>query len=123
MNIGKTLRSLRIKKGISKNELCAKTGLNKGYVYRLENDLISPTLVTLEKIASALGETLSAVVKTLPKAKTSHCIPISKLLPHLGAKPPKIIGTIRILNDSGKGRFKNSSFLLSEQGFGINDSW
>ena len=64
MNIGKTLRSLRIKKGISKNELCAKTGLNKGYVYRLENDLISPTLVTLEKIACALGETLSAVVKT-----------------------------------------------------------
>ena len=64
MNIGKTLRSLRIKKGISKNELCTKTGLNKGYVYRLENDLISPTLVTLEKIACALGETLSAVVKT-----------------------------------------------------------
>ena len=64
MNIGKTLRSVRIKNGISKNELCAKTGLNKGYVYRLENDLISPTLVTLEKIAGALGETLSAVVKT-----------------------------------------------------------
>lgn len=64
MNIGKTLRSLRIKKGISKNELCVKTGLNKGYVYRLENDLISPTLVTLEKISYALGEPLSAIIKT-----------------------------------------------------------
>ena len=63
MNIGKTLRSLRIKKGISKNELCAKTGLNKGYVYRLENDLISPTLVTLEKIACALDEMLSTIIK------------------------------------------------------------
>ena len=63
MNIGKTLRSLRIKKGISKNELCAKTGLNKGYVYRLENDLISPTLVTLEKIACAIDEMLSTIIK------------------------------------------------------------
>ena len=63
MNIGKTLRSLRIKKGISKNELCAKTGLNKGYVYRLENDLISPTLVTIEKIACAIDEMLSTIIK------------------------------------------------------------
>lgn len=62
MNIGKTVRSIRIKKGISKNELCNKTGLNKGYVYRLENDLISPTLATLEKIAGAIDERLSNLI-------------------------------------------------------------
>lgn len=62
MNIGKTVRSIRIQKGISKNELCIKTGLNKGYVYRLENDLISPTLATLEKIATAIDERLSDVI-------------------------------------------------------------
>ncbi len=63
MNIGKTLHSIRLQKGISKNELCEKTGLNKGYVYRLENDLISPTFATLEKMAHALGECLSDIVK------------------------------------------------------------
>ena len=71
MNIGKTLRSLRIKKGISKNELCAKTGLNKGYVYRLENDLISPTLVTLEKIACAIDEMLSTIIKIAERENTA----------------------------------------------------
>ena len=79
MNIGKTLRSLRIKKGISKNELCAKTGLNKGYVYRLENDLISPTLVTLEKIAYALGETLSNIIQIAENENTA-------LYPDIGAQ-------------------------------------
>ena len=62
MNIGKILRRIRIEKGISKNELCNKTGLNKGYVYRLENDLISPTLATLEKIADAIDERLSNLI-------------------------------------------------------------
>ena len=80
MNIGKTLRSLRIKKGISKNELCAKTGLNKGYVYRLENDLISPTVVTLEKIAGALGKTLSNIVQIAENENTA-------LYPDIEASP------------------------------------
>ena len=62
MNIGKILRRIRIEKGISKNELCNKTGLNKGYVYRLENDRISPTLATLEKIADAIDERLSNLI-------------------------------------------------------------
>jgi len=80
MNIGKTLRSVRIKNGISKNELCAKTGLNKGYVYRLENDLISPTVVTLEKIAGALGETLSNIVQIAENENTA-------LYPDIEASP------------------------------------
>ena len=50
-------------KHMSKNELCVKTGLNKGYMYRLENDLISPTFATLEKVAQALEEPLSKLVK------------------------------------------------------------
>ena len=70
MNIGKILRRIRIEKGISKNELCNKTGLNKGYVYRLENDLISPTLATLEKIADAIDERLSDIICSAEAERT-----------------------------------------------------
>lgn|GEM_PF-912602 len=63
MNIGRTLQHIRLKKHMSKNELCVKTGLNKGYMYRLENDLISPTFATLEKVAQALEEPLSKLIK------------------------------------------------------------
>ena len=56
------MRRIRIKKGISKNELCNQTGFNKGYVYRLENDLVSPTLLTLERVARAIDERLSDII-------------------------------------------------------------
>ncbi|WP_428770000.1 helix-turn-helix transcriptional regulator [Treponema sp. HNW] len=75
MNIGKTLRRIRIKKGISKNELCNHTGFNKGYVYRLENDLVSPTLLTLERVAEAIDERLSDIIVM---AEAEQAAPIYK---------------------------------------------
>jgi len=63
MRIGKELRNIRCAKHMSKVELCRRTGLNKGYVYRLENDLISPTLTTLEKVSNALAEPLWLILQ------------------------------------------------------------
>lgn len=62
------MQHIRLKKHISKSELCVKTGLNKGYIYRLENDLISPTFATLEKVAQALDEPLSKIVNEAERA-------------------------------------------------------
>lgn len=64
MKIGKELHTIRVKKNITKIELCKRTGFNKGYVYRLENDLISPTITTLEKVARALEVPLWEIVKS-----------------------------------------------------------
>lgn len=67
------MRRIRLKKGISKNELCSRAGLNKGYVYRLENDLISPTFSTLEKVSIALEESLSDIIK-LSETESVHSL-------------------------------------------------
>lgn len=62
MKIGKSIQFFRIQQGISKTAFCAKTKLNKGYLYRLENDHINPTLKMVEKIANALDISLSTLI-------------------------------------------------------------
>jgi transcriptional regulator with XRE-family HTH domain len=63
MKIGKAIQELRKQKGLSKNELCLNTGLNKGYVYRLENNLISSSVAMLERIAEALNMSVSELIQ------------------------------------------------------------
>jgi transcriptional regulator with XRE-family HTH domain len=53
------LRRLRVAKGISQDELAMIAGLERAYVGHLERGGKNPTIVTLEKLATALecGET------------------------------------------------------------------
>ncbi len=53
---------MRIEKGISQNKLSILTGFNRGYLYKLENDLISPTLETLEKLAQVFEVPVSELI-------------------------------------------------------------
>lgn len=55
MEIGKVISELRKKKGISQNKLSRLAGMSRSYLHRLENDLLSPRVDTLERIAKALG--------------------------------------------------------------------
>lgn len=55
MNIGKTLQRIRIEKHITKQELCRRTGCNRGYIYRLEHDIISPSIAMLSRYVAAIG--------------------------------------------------------------------
>lgn len=64
MKIGKKLHSIRLEKNISKNELCRLTGLNKGSMYRLENDLTNPTFSTVVKVGRALKTPIWEIVKS-----------------------------------------------------------
>ena len=63
MEIGRAIKEIRNEKGISQNKLSKLTGFNRGYLYKLESDLISPSLETLEKIAKALDIQVSEIVK------------------------------------------------------------
>ncbi len=59
VKIGKKIKELRILYGLTQEELANRTELTKGYISQLENDLVEPSLSTLEDIVIALGTNLS----------------------------------------------------------------
>ena len=57
MNLGKKIKLLRLKLGLTQGELADRCELTKGYISQLENDLTSPSIATLVDILGALGTT------------------------------------------------------------------
>jgi DNA-binding XRE family transcriptional regulator len=57
--IGGRIRTLRERAGLTQTELAARSGLPQSHISRLENAKHSPSHVTLQKIAQALGEDIS----------------------------------------------------------------
>src|SRR3954463_9780355 len=53
--IGRIIHLMRKEKGMRQSELALLTGLKQPNLSRIENGLVSPRQVTLEKIAKALG--------------------------------------------------------------------
>ncbi|MFC4619896.1 helix-turn-helix domain-containing protein [Camelliibacillus cellulosilyticus] len=60
MQIGKKIKNLRLKKGLTQEELGERTDLSKGYISQLERDLSSPSLETFFNILEVLGCTPKA---------------------------------------------------------------
>ena len=58
MRIGKTIRKLRLKAGLTQEELANRADLTKGFISQVENDATSPSIATLNDIVSALGVSL-----------------------------------------------------------------
>ena len=59
MNIGLTIRGIRLTKGMSQGDIEKRTGLLRCYLSRVENGHTVPSLETLQKIAGALDMPLS----------------------------------------------------------------
>ncbi len=59
MDIGKKIKELRLKKGLTLKELSTQTELSIGFLSQLERGLTTIAIVSLEKIAGALGVDLS----------------------------------------------------------------
>ena len=57
MLIGAKIKALRLKKGLTQEELGERTDLSKGYISQLERDLNSPSIETLFSILEVLGTT------------------------------------------------------------------
>ena len=55
MDIGAKIKELRLSLGLTQVELADRCDLTKGYISQLENDLTSPSIVTLMSLLSALG--------------------------------------------------------------------
>lgn len=55
MEIGVKIKQLRLQRGLTQEELAARTELTKGFISQLERDLTSPSIATLMDILAALG--------------------------------------------------------------------
>jgi len=58
MITGVKIKELRLKKGLTQEELANRCELTKGYISQLENDLTSPSITTLADILQNLGSSL-----------------------------------------------------------------
>jgi transcriptional regulator with XRE-family HTH domain len=63
MEIGQKIKKLRVQRGLTLEELAARSELTKGFLSQLERDLTSPSIATLCDILEALGTTLSEFFK------------------------------------------------------------
>lgn len=57
-NLGGLIRKMRLEKGLKVIDIARKTGLTSSTVSQVEHSKISPTIVTLKKIAAALDRPL-----------------------------------------------------------------
>jgi transcriptional regulator with XRE-family HTH domain len=56
--VGSAVRSARKHAGLSQVELAERTGMTQPAIARLERGLVSPTVMTLDRVARALGTEL-----------------------------------------------------------------
>lgn len=59
MHLGEKLRNLRLKLGLTQEELAERSDLTKGFISQVENNNTSPSVETMEGIVSALGLTMA----------------------------------------------------------------
>lgn len=59
MDLGKRIRELRTKQGISLNELASKISVSPGFLSQIENGKSEPSLTTIKKISDGLSVTIS----------------------------------------------------------------
>ena len=59
MEIGGKIKRLRVRLGLTQEELAARTELTKGFISQLERDKTSPSIATLMDILEALGTNVS----------------------------------------------------------------
>jgi transcriptional regulator with XRE-family HTH domain len=62
MQLGRKIRDLRLRRGLTVQKLADATGLSKGFISQVENDHTSPSLATLCDLATALRTSMAYLV-------------------------------------------------------------
>ena len=57
MDIGGKIKSIRLRRGLTQEELALRTELTKGYISQLERGQVAPSVVTLLDLIECLGTT------------------------------------------------------------------
>ncbi len=58
LNLATSIRSLRLRNGLSQRQLAGRMSVPRTYVYKIENEKATPTLSSLERLARALEVTV-----------------------------------------------------------------
>jgi transcriptional regulator with XRE-family HTH domain len=66
--IGESVRRVRIERGLTLDQLAPASGLSKGMLSKIENFRAIPSLPVLDRIAAALGTSLSALTEGVAAA-------------------------------------------------------
>lgn len=62
MQLGKKIRDMRFRRGLTVQQLAEASGLSKGFISQVENDRTSPSLATLRDLARALDTSVAYLV-------------------------------------------------------------
>jgi transcriptional regulator with XRE-family HTH domain len=73
-NLGMRVRSLRISKGLSLRQLSRLAGCSPSFVSMLEQDHLSPSVTSLQKICRALKMPIGDVLREPPQIEEPHLI-------------------------------------------------
>ena len=70
--VGSVLQKMRLKAGMTQEELASKAKVDRTYISMLEHDKKSPTLDMLFRLCQALGIKASMVIARVEKLKSSN---------------------------------------------------
>ena len=62
MQLGRKIRDLRLRRGLTVQQLAEASNLSKGFISQVENDRTSPSLATLRDLAHALETSVAYLV-------------------------------------------------------------
>ncbi|HEV2104782.1 MAG TPA: cupin domain-containing protein [Candidatus Eisenbacteria bacterium] len=62
MQLGRKIRDLRLRRGLTVQQLAEATGLSKGFISQVENGRTSPSLATLQDLARSLETSVAYLV-------------------------------------------------------------
>lgn len=61
--LGKNLKRIRLKKGMSQGDIARSLGVSRGFVSNIENGKTNPTLATIAKLAKAVEASIGKLIK------------------------------------------------------------
>jgi transcriptional regulator with XRE-family HTH domain len=76
MQLGRKIRDLRLRRGLTVQKLADATGLSKGFISQVENDRTSPSLASLRGLAAALRTSMAYLV--VEDDPTPHVVRVAK---------------------------------------------
>jgi transcriptional regulator with XRE-family HTH domain len=72
MQLGRKIRDLRLRHGLTVHQLATASGLSKGFISQLENGITSPSLASLAGLAEVLDTSVAYLVT--PDSEAMHVV-------------------------------------------------
>lgn len=105
MDIGKNIKAIREKRGLSQRELDEKLGSTQQAIGQLENNKTSPRIETLDRVAAALNVTITDLIGSDLLSLTEKGRQAKKL-------PDSVIDSLLSITDAGKEAAESSKESL-----------